>query len=400
MLPSEINLPSNVQIFEPNTENLKPLNKKQIKEILSHSPIIDILREEPILIIINDHHRSTPSHKILAALAEIIPDHKISGVVIASGTHEPPSQHELENILHGTDRILGIQVLTHSATESDFYELGITERGTRVKMNRILENVSQVLCINSVEPHFFAGYTGGIKSIVPGLAHRSTVEKNHSWALSPDSGPTKLIHNPIQLDLWEAGEMINVKKMGIQMVSVGEDIFHISSGELRSSFEEAVRESNQIFTTQINHQFDLILSVVYPPLDRSLYQAQKGIENTRSALKKGGKMLLFAKCGEGIGNRAFYETIVQFDNPDEVLKSINIEQYKFGDHKVYKFATLAKQSELILITDLSEMETKNVFAQKLDVNQLQEYLFNLDRSMDIAVVLDSGTMVLRYEEDE
>jgi nickel-dependent lactate racemase len=133
-------------------------------------------------------------------------------------------------------------------------------------------------------------------------------------------------------------------------------------------------------------------------LNRSLYQAQKGIENTRSALKDGGTIILLADCIEGIGNTAFYNTIKSFTDIKLILEKITQKEYRFGDHKVYKFATLAMNSELILISNLTVEETKNVFATKMDINYLQEYLFELSPKSEIAVVLDAGTTVLKYLE--
>ena len=140
---------------------------------------------------------------------------------------------------------------------------------------------------------------------------------------------------------------------------------------------------------------DLVLSVVYPPLDRSLYQAQKGTENTRQILKKGGQMILLARSPEGIGNTAFYETMLKFENPRQVVENLTRETYNFGDHKAVKFATMKLEGELFLVGNFSESECKNVFAEYLDINHLEEHLREFSKQgKSIAVVLDSGILVM------
>ncbi len=150
-----------------------------------------------------------------------------------------------------------------------------------------------------------------------------------------------------------------------------------------------------MFRIRIDEPVDLILSVVYPPLDRSLYQAQKGIENTRQILKKGGQMILLANCPNGVGNTAFYETMLKYDSPKQVVASLNRENYNFGDHKAVKFATMKQEGELFLVGNLTDGECKNGFSEKIDINHLEDQLRKAsNEGKSIAVILDSGILVM------
>ncbi len=398
MLPFRVQLPSGCHIFEPYTSK-ESLNKKDLLDIIKNSVIPEIVQTQKTLIIINDAHRATPSYRILDVLSDIFPKDQIQEIAIATGTHSKPTDMELKRILKGLDKKLGAKILIHDSLAKNLIEVGKTSRGTRVRINPVLQEYRKILCINSVEPHYFAGFTGGIKSIIPGLAHRDTVESNHSWALHEKCGPALLEDNPVHLDLWEAGEIVkdhlSLDYYGIQMVNTADDIRFLSAGSLKDAFKKIAKYSRQVYCIKAENQYDVILSIVHPPLDRSLYQAQKGIENTRQILKDGGEMILYAQCYEGIGDQAFYDTLKRFNQVDGVLANITRENYRFGDHKAYKFASIAKDCTLSIVSELPENQVKKVFGKNLQIDMLETHLENLAKEGNrIAVVKDSGTLVV------
>jgi nickel-dependent lactate racemase len=398
LLPEEINLPVGVEIFQPNFEYSKPLDNSAIKSIFDNSEFAEIIHNHGSLLVINDHFRTTPSARLLGIIHELYgTDHRIGGIVIATGTHPAPNEEQIDILTGGYHTKLNCPIIIHDSKSADLKYIGTSTRGTEFKINPVIFDYEYIIAINGVEPHFFAGYTGGIKSIVPGMAAYGTIESNHSWALDENSYPTSLDDNPVQLDLWESTKFIDQKLIGVQMVNIHNDIYHLSIGDLKSSFRKAVDFSSKIFTHQLNEKVDVVVSVVYPPLDDNLYQAQKGIENTRSVLKEGGEMILFALCEGGIGNTAFYNTILAFDNPDDVIATITRDKYKFGDHKVMKFATLVKENKFSLVTELSDKEIKSVFADRIEIEFLEYYLNELsNENKSIILVLDSGTLSLEY----
>ncbi|MHA2503949.1 MAG: lactate racemase domain-containing protein, partial [Candidatus Kariarchaeaceae archaeon] len=393
MLPNEINLPSSSVFFE--SEHPPVISDKELMEILKSDIILDLLRE-PSIIIINDHHRSTPSGRILRILAKLYASTaKVDYIVIAGGTHEEPTDEQLTRLTSRVEEIFDCEILIHDPLEEEveLVYLGVTSRGTDVKVHPVLLDYENILCINSVEPHYFAGFTGGVKSIIPGLAAKSTVEQNHAWALSEESGPTLIEKNPLQQDLREGLSLLDKVIHGIQIVNFQNEIFHISVGELERSFEDARAASLEIYARKSTVLFDIIVSIVYPPLDRSLYQAQKGIENTRQILKPGGEMILVAKCEKGIGNSAFFDRLNQFSSPSEVMEGITIEEYKFGDHKAFKFASLASTSKIVLAGELTPDEATRVFATAISMHDLEDHLQSAAvDGKNIAVVLDSGAL--------
>ncbi|MCY3413648.1 MAG: DUF2088 domain-containing protein [Candidatus Heimdallarchaeota archaeon] len=389
----QIYIPPNCQIIKEK-EVFTPLSDHEIREKLLH--LTDKITQRT-LVVINDAHRSTPSARILKLLAEL--PHTIEGIIIATGTHAPPTENELKGLLKGIDKKLNVPVFIHDC-HGDTEYLGTTTRHTEVHINPIINNYPHILTINSVEPHFFAGYTGGVKSIIPGLAKHETVVKNHSWSLDENSGPTQVYDNPLQQDLWEGFDFVlnrGIEVSTIQLVSSADEIGFVSAGSMKKAFDEAVEAAEQVYVHKIKEPVDVLVSFVFPPLNRSLYQAQKGIENTRAVLKSGGSMILVAQCPEGLGNDLFYQTMTKYTTPDEVISSLSRDQYNFGDHKAMKFATLARDHSFFLVSDLSSKRTQQVFGQRLSMYELEDELRKASGlGKSILIVLDGAmnTLVL------
>lgn len=392
MLPDRINLPANTDFVSPNITSFAELSDEQIHQQLFASEIPMLITKHKTLVVINDGHRATPSFRILSELFAI-PQQQISQVIIATGTHAPPDSATFTRLTLG----IPCPVVVHNGLEKlDKYKyMGTTSRGTPVYLNPIVFEYDLILTINSVEPHYFAGYTGHFKSIIPGLAALATIEKNHSWALDPSSNPTITHGNPVFDDMWEMKAMLNLPIRSTFLVNIGTNVYSVNIGELESAFEAAKTMAQQIYVKQVTQKYDVVISVVDSPLNRSLYQAQKGLENTRQAVKSGGTIVLIAECAEGIGNQAFYETLCSYDSSEALMQVISQPTYHFGDHKAHKFASLSSSTDLFILSKLSKAETEHVFAKKITENGLEELLQTASsKQQSVLVVLDAGMMVV------
>ncbi len=319
---------------------------------------------ERIGIVINDSDRPTPSHLVITELLDSIPgiEKRLSRVYIATGTHRHSSDQELKHLLGGRYEVLKGRVLVHNCSDEDAHRsYGTTSRGTQVLIQGSLDEHDNLILINSVEPHYFAGFTGGRKSIFPGLSAHGSVEHNHSFALDGGSKALSLEGNPVHEDMEEAADLFmkGRKHVSIQMVQgPGKVLTDVFIGDLKRTFSDAVKLSSELYTIEIPHLYDIVLSIARSPMDRTLYQAQKAIENGKLALKEGGIMILAAFCEEGIGSSAFWDLLSRFGEMEQVLAEIH-SGYRLGYHKAAKMVQLAKVSKIFLVSGLSpEMVTK------------------------------------------
>lgn len=318
---------------------------------------------EDIGLIINDIDRPTPSSLVIDELLSRYEDleEKITAVHIATGSHRSMTGEESAGILGRSASVLLGKVHVHDADDDGSHsEYGSTSRGTPVLIDSALEKHDLLMIINSVEPHYFAGYTGGRKSIMPGMAHYRSIEKNHSFALEEGSAVLKLQGNPVHEDLMEAVSMFMKGRdhISFQMVQgPGTVLTGLNIGDLEKSFLDAVGSSSDMFTMDVEGKYDIIITRAAPPMDRTLYQAQKALENARHALKDDGVIILLASCCEGIGNPTFWELLLSSPDPYEVISRIQ-SGYQLGYHKAARLITLASRAHILMVSEMDPDELK------------------------------------------
>jgi len=251
------------------------------------------------------------------------------------------------------------------------------------------------LVIGSVEPHYFAGYTGGRKAFLPGVAGYETIQANHKLALEPQAHSLALDENPVHRDMEDALSHIKADVFSIMTVlDKDQEVVFCTAGDLRTSFHAAVRAANDVFAVPLRRRFDVVISVARSPMDINLYQAQKAIDNGALAVMDGGVLILVASCWDGVGDRAYLDLLGSAATPQEALDKI-AAGYKLGYHKAAKIAEAAKRLRLVAYSELDGTTLKKAFIEKTDF---------LQESIDIALasrgpgakvaVLTDGTLTV------
>lgn len=348
------------------------------------------------LIIVNDHYRSTPTHRIVKILREAGKICRPITFLIATGSHIPPTE---KITIELTGAIKEDNILYHDIRNiKDYSFAGKTSRGTEVFFNPIVTQFDKIITIGSVEPHYFAGFTGGAKSLMPGIAAKKTITQNHKWAIDPNSEVMKTSGNPVFEDIWEAANLIVPLEQvySIQLVNHGPSILNISFGLLSEAFKEARIVSEKTYGKRLNKKYDRVISLVASPLDQNLYQAQKAIENMKNILKEGGTMVLIAECDDGIGTPDFLKKLQFQGTPENVLKTISIGNYQFGDHKAYKFAEFVQKSKLLYIGNLSRNVASEAYMTKITIEKFVELYKNWLEDGDDILIDEAGGFTSCY----
>ena len=314
-----------------------------------------------VLVIVNDGTRPTPTRFVLDAIGEDLAKAEAS-FLIATGSHRAPTEKEYEFIFGSwygrfKDRVFVHDC--HAMEDMDYY--GKTSRGTELYLNKLVRKAAKVIVIGSVEPHYFAGYTGGRKGFLPGVAAYSSIEHNHKMALSPDAKTLALEGNPVHDDLMEAMELVKCPVYSIMTVlDKNHAIDTVTAGDITESFNDAVKAANRIFTAPLKEKADIVVTVAPYPMDVDLYQSQKAIDNAKLALKDGGTMILVSACREGIGGEAFVKLLSSASTPDEVLKKID-ENFKLGYHKAAKMAEVFKWATVEAYSSIADEQLRSIF---------------------------------------
>jgi lactate racemase len=228
-------------------------------------------------------------------------------------------------------------------------------------INKKVTEYEKVMIIGSVEPHYFAGFTGGRKSFLPGVSSYKTIEMNHKHALHSDARALKLEGNPVHEDMIDALKTLNCDVFSIQAVlDKKHKIYGLTSGDINKSFYQAIDKAEEIFVTEIPEKADIVVSVAGYPMDVDLYQSQKALDNGKLALKDGGILIVVSSCREGLGEEAFYDLLSSSETPAEVLEKIK-GNYVLGYHKAGKMAEVNLWADVRAFSELDDELWKQIF---------------------------------------
>jgi nickel-dependent lactate racemase len=346
--------------------------------------------------IINDATRPTPTLEILKELGKRM-NLEEAKYIIATGAHKEPKNKELKLIFGELYNKIKSNVIIHNARDKkSLANIGKTGRGTEVWINKGIIEAGAIIPIGSVEPHYFAGFTGGRKSFIPGLAGYETIEENHKLALEKSAAPLGLARNPVHIDLLDAFKKIpKIPIFSIQaVVRDDKDIYSVFCGDIHESFLKASEYSRDIFIGFVKEKADIVITIAKTPLDKNLYQAHKAIEHGKFALKDGGILILVAACNDGIGPDNFYKLLASYTDPDKIIK-IARDDYKLGYHKAARIAELSKKSEICVVSELEDKILKDAFMRPFDSLQeaVNQSMNKKGKCAKILIVEDGGNTV-------
>ncbi len=321
-----------------------PINSKNFKEFLSDA--------QRVLVIVNDATRPTPTQKVLDVIFDEL-SRTQHNFIIATGAHRGPTQEEYLQIFGPYYEQIKKNIIVHDARkEEDQVFLGTSSNGTQMYVNKAGVEADKIIIISSVEPHYFAGYTGGRKSFLPGIAGFKTIEQNHKLALVPEACALALDGNPVHEDMMDAIKTVKQEIFSIMTVlDKHHKVYATCAGHIHDSFHAAIDKANEVFAAPLNEKADIVISVVKFPQDIDLYQAQKGIDNAKLALKENGIMILVAKCRCGIGGKAFADLLGSSETPKAALDKIE-QEYVLGYHKAAKMAEIGLWAQMWGVTDV------------------------------------------------
>lgn len=245
------------------------------------------------------------------------------------------------------------RILVHDARDDgSLVEIGTTSRGTSVHINHHILDVDRIICMGNVKPHYFAGFAGGRKSILPGVAGYRTIEQNHSHACDPFALPMNLEGNPVAEDMEEGARLLGDKPIFSIQTVLDQDhrLARCFSGDLKASFREAVILARTLFGVPVASRSSIVITANPYPMDINLYQSQHALENVRGIVEPGGIIILVSRCWGGVGNSAYLNAL---DTMREEENSGHTD-YRLGDHKAVRFRQMVEHADLWMVSDLDD----------------------------------------------
>lgn len=336
----------------------RPINSPPLEQFLQGA--------RDVLILVNDATRPTPTARVLETIVPLLEEVPFR-FLVAAGSHRQPTEEELHQIFGGMYERFQDRIEIHQARLREEMEvIGTTSRGTEMAVNRRILQADRLVVIGSVEPHYFAGFTGGRKSFLPGVAAFETIEHNHSLALDRSAHTLALEGNPVHEDMMEAvAPLLDRQVFAIQAVVNREGgIQGATAGHLRDSFPAAAEKAREVFVVPIPEKAEVVVTVAPFPTDINLYQSQKALENGKLALKEGGILILVSACRDGIGDDTFARLLTESASPRAALEKMH-SGYRLGYHKAAKIAEICQWASIWALTGLADEQLEPLFIKPL-----------------------------------
>lgn len=394
------------QVLAGNSIDDKPLTDVQIGEALSApiaSPSLEDLFStgDTVLIVVSDATRATASAQILNLLVRRLIQIGVSpadlAIIFATGIHRPVTSDEKIELL--TPFIAQrLKTIDHSAYDSsDMLLLGTTERGTPVEVNRALKDFSQVIVTGAIGFHYFAGFTGGRKSICPGLASARTIEATHMLALDFETGGRRagvgtglLDGNAVHEECERIAAMIKPRYCINSVVDDRGRVVRIYAGDWRLAHQAGCRAYLANHSTKIDSKREMVVvSCGGLPYDINLIQAHKALDMATQACTDGGVIVLLAECRDGLGQSTFLKWFEEKDS--RALATRLREAYEVNGQTAWSLFTKAERYEIYLVSELRDEEVRGM--RMLPARSLDEVLDSVGRERP-GYILPRGAAVL------
>jgi lactate racemase len=282
-------------------------------------------KEDKVVIITTDNTRHCPDHiivpAILAELGSIVPPKNIT-IIIGLGLHAPLDRSELVKKL-GQTVVDNYKVINHDPQQT--VNLGVTSRGIPVEVNTRVIAADFRISTGFIEPHFFAGFSGGRKSIMPGVSSATAIRHNHGYKMisDPNSRAGMLEGNPVHEDMLEQAKLAKLDFVVNVLLNREKQITHVFAGDPWMAHQQGCEEEKRAATVEIDRLADItILSNSGAPLDLDFYQTCKAIDTAAAITRDGGIIIAVSSCYDGLGPESFTALHTTSCSPEEVLEKI------------------------------------------------------------------------------
>jgi lactate racemase len=360
--------------YRPGLKDESAEIRKALANPIGTKKLSEIARgKKSVVIVVNDSTRPTATYKLLPGLfAELreagIRDEQIF-FMVATGTHRDTTKEEMEASL-GKDVVARFRVINHHCKDDAIMvDLGKTRHGVPVLINRLFLEAEVKILTASIAPHQSAGFSGGRKSVLPGLASIATL-KHHHGPLGRSEKPCMgwVEGNKFHESALEAARMAKADFILNTVQNHRKEITGVVAGDVEKAWLEGVRLSREIFEVKVPNPVEIVIATPggYPK-DIDLYQAQKAMASAEALVKEGGTVILPAECKDGTGSPGFYEWMAAATCPQDVIDRFNREGYSLGSSKAWLYSRCLKRSEVIVVTNCINDETlQKMFTKRTD----------------------------------
>jgi nickel-dependent lactate racemase len=370
----------------------EPIGTKRLSEIATST--------SRVAIVVDDATRKAPSERmLLPALAELnsagVKDENIT-VIFGCGTHRAVKPEEAVELV-GEEAFKRVKVISHCCTDNDLVHIGTTKTyGNKIMVNRAFAEADVRVLLGDINYHYYAGYGGGRKSVLPAVSGAQSIQHNHAMLTNANARTGNLENNPVHIDMTEAARLAKVDFIVNVVENSKGEIVKAFAGDLEAAFMEGVKLVDEMYRVYVDRRADIVVvSAGGYPADINLYQAYKGLDNALDAVKRGGVIILVAECIEGHGNQVFYDWMTRLGEVKAVEKEVR-RNFVMGGHKALYLLKALQNHQVILVSSMPDFYAQTIFKLKTAraVNDALNEAFKLAGSAARVWALPQGDHIL------
>ncbi|MEH7308288.1 nickel-dependent lactate racemase [Neobacillus drentensis] len=408
----EVEVSDDAFIVEPNhlpgLENDIEALKEALKNPIGTAPLKEMVKaSDKVAIVISDITRPTPNHKLVPVLIEELNHVPIENFVVinGTGTHRDQTREEFVQML-GDWVVDNVRIINNQCHDKEtLMNVGRSKFGCDVYLNKEYVEADFRIVTGFIEPHFFAGFSGGPKGIMPGIAGIETIMTFHNARMIGDARSTwgNMKDNPVQEMTREINRMCKPDFMLNVTLNREKEITSVFAGELYEAHDKGCEFVKEHAMIKCEDRFDVVItSNSGYPLDQNLYQAVKGMSAAHKIVKKGGSIIVASECSDGLPSHGNYSKIFEFaDSPQALLDLINDSNFKMFDQwQVQKQAVTQVWADVYVYSILTDEQVESAMLKPThNIEQtLEELKQSYGENMSIAV-LPLGPLTIPFVEE-
>lgn len=314
-----------------------------------------------VAIVTSDITRPMPTYAVLPFVLEELEAAGVSladvTVVFGLGSHRRHTEAEKEYLAGECFH----RVRCVDSDPEDCVRMGVTKAGTPVDITRTVAKADLRICLGNIEFHYFAGYSGGAKAIMPGVSTPAAIQRNHRMMVSPEACAGRLEGNPIREDIEEAGAVCGIDFLVNVVLDEHKHIVHTVAGHPVQAHRAGCAYLDRMYRCSIPQQADIVLvSQGGAPKDANLYQTQKALDNAKHAVKDGGTIILIGACQEGMGSWCFESWLTQAVTPGEMVERVS-RDFQLGGHKAAAIGMVLERAQIDLVSEMDPEFVRSIF---------------------------------------
>lgn len=403
----ELNVESSrvIASLKPNEVPHDLVGEEEVRRSLSNpigtKPLKDLVKKGmKVAIITSDITRPLPSKVVLPPILEELASAGIKKddivIVFALGSHRPHTKEE-KIYLVGEEIYNEYKCIDNEADKVT--HLGVTKHGTDVDIFTPVAEADFIICVGNIEYHYFAGYSGGAKAIMPGVSTPKAIQQNHSMMVHPDAKQGNNL-SPVRVDVEEAGSILGIDFIVNVILDEHKKVIHSVAGDYILAHREGCKFLDSLYAVKIKEKADIVVvSAGGFPKDQNLYQAQKALDNAKEAVKDNGIIIWVASAEEGFGSASF-ERWMTLKTPDQMIEDIQ-KHFELGGHKAVAIAKVLKKTKIFFVSLMDDELVRSIgFTPYHSIQKAYDDATKLLGNDSSVILMPYGGSTLPVLEDE